>query len=149
MDISIFLSSDRSHDFTASRGWLENLLRRRNFTLGCRTTVSKRLPLNLVPRVVHFVLTTRKLVQKKSYALSSIGNNTDETPLWLDMPGDTTISRVGERSVSVKTTGHEKSHFTVAFAAMADGRRLKPFVVFKGVSGLHLEIVPRGGKTCL
>ena len=57
----------------------------------------------------------------------------DETPLWLDMPGETTITRVGEQSVPIRTTGHEKARFTVVLAAMADGRKLKPFVVFKGV----------------
>ena len=57
----------------------------------------------------------------------------DETPLWLDMPGDTTVSRIGERSVSIRTTGHDKGRFTVILAPMADGRKLKPFIVFKGV----------------
>ena len=33
----------------------------------------------------------------------------------------------------IRTTGHEKIRFAVAFAAMADGRKLNPFVVFKGV----------------
>ena len=50
----------------------------------------------------------------------------DETPLWLDMPGDTTVARVGEHSVSVRTTGHDKGRLTVT---MADGRKLKLFIV--------------------
>ncbi len=57
----------------------------------------------------------------------------DETPVWLDMPGDTTVSRVSEHTVSVRTTGHDKGRFTVVLGAMADGRKLTPFVVFKGV----------------
>ena len=57
----------------------------------------------------------------------------DETPLWLDMPGDTTVSRTGEHTVSVRSTGHDKGRFTVILGAMADGRKLNPFVVFKGV----------------
>ncbi len=51
----------------------------------------------------------------------------------LDMPGETTVTHIGERSVPVRTTGHEKNRFTVVLAAMADGRKLKPYVVFKGV----------------
>ena len=54
------------------------------------------------------------------------------TPLWLDMPGATTITPSGEQSVPVRTTGHEKNRFTVCLSAMADGRKLKPDVVFKG-----------------
>ena len=57
----------------------------------------------------------------------------DETPLWLDMPGETTVTRTGDRSVPIRSTGHDKARFTVVLAAMADGRKLNPFVVFKGV----------------
>ena len=52
------------------------------------------------------------------------------------LPGNTTISCVGERSVSVRTSGHEKSRFTIALAAMADGKKLKPYHVFKGVRSI-------------
>ena len=94
--------------------------------------VSQRLPQDLIPKVSSFVLRVRKLRQEHQYHLSTI-ENMDETPLWLDMPGDRTVARVGERSVSVRATGHDKSHFTDIPAAMADGRKLKPFIVFKGV----------------
>ena len=53
------------------------------------------------------------------------------------MPGDTTVATTGTRSVSLKTTGHEKDHFIVMLTARADGKKLKPFVVFKG-QGTHL-----------
>ena len=85
--------------FSASRGWLENFLRRNGFSLRRRTTVSQRLPQDFIPKVSSFILHVRKLRLVKNYQLSSIGNM-DETPLWLDMPGDTTVSRIGERSVS-------------------------------------------------
>lgn len=57
----------------------------------------------------------------------------DETPLWMDMPGETTITHTGDRSVQIRSTGHEKGRFTVVLSAMADGRKLKPYVVLKGV----------------
>ena len=127
--LNLYGGDDR---FSASRGWLENFLRRNGFSLRRRTTVSQRLPQDLIPKVSSFILHVRKLRLLKNYQLSSIGNM-DETPLWLDMPGDTTVSRIGERSVSIRTTGHDKGRFTVILAAMADGRKLKPFIVFKGV----------------
>ena len=48
------------------------------------------------------------------------------------MPSDTTVAVTGERLVPLKTTGHEKNHFTVIFTAHSDGMKMKPFVVFKG-----------------
>ncbi|KAM3616613.1 uncharacterized protein V6R79_020854 [Siganus canaliculatus] len=56
----------------------------------------------------------------------------DETAVWFDMVGATTVDIRGARSVSLKTTGHEKCHLTVVLAAKADGTKLKPYVVFKG-----------------
>ena len=104
--------------------------------------MSQRLPQDMLCKISTFILRVRKMRLLHHYSLSCIGNM-DETPLWLDMPGDTTISRVGERSVSIRTTGHDKGRFTVILAAMADGRKLKPFVVFKGVRAIpELSHVP-------
>ena len=66
---------------------------------------------------------------KKQYSLPLIGNM-DETPLWFDMPGET---HKGDRSVPICTTGHDKGRFMVVLAAMANGRKLPPYVVLKGV----------------
>ena len=122
-------------EFSASRGWLEKFLKRKGFSLRRRTTVSQRLPEDSLSKVSLFILRIRKLKIDNQYPLSMIGNM-DESPLWLDMPGDTTVSRVGEHTVSVQTTGHDKGRFTVILAAMADGRKLNPFVVFKGVRAI-------------
>uniref|UniRef100_A0A1X7US77 Uncharacterized protein n=1 Tax=Amphimedon queenslandica TaxID=400682 RepID=A0A1X7US77_AMPQE len=50
----------------------------------------------------------------------------------MDRPGDTTVHFSGAPSVSVKTTSHEKDHYTVVLTARADGTKLKSFIVFKG-----------------
>ena len=97
--------------------------------------MGQRLPQDLITKVVGFIMSTRKLRHSKNYPLSFIGNM-DETPLWLDMPGETTITRPGERSVPLRTTGHEKGRLTVVLFAMADGKKLKPYVVFKGVRAI-------------
>ena len=38
----------------------------------------------------------------------------------------------GEKTVSLLTTGHEKANITVILAACCDGKKKKPFVIFKG-----------------
>jgi hypothetical protein len=111
-------------NFKASRGWLERFMKRHGFSLCRRTTVSQRLPKDLVLKVTAFIMGTRRL--SNQYALGSMGNM-NETPLWLDMPGETTVPHTGVRSVPVRTTGHEKNQFTVVLSAMADGRKLKPY----------------------
>ena len=56
----------------------------------------------------------------------------DETAIWYDMPGATTVAVKGTYSLPLLTTGHEKQRKTVCLAAMANGCRLKPLIVFKG-----------------
>ena len=56
----------------------------------------------------------------------------DETACWIHMPSDTAVHVRGARSVPLKATGHEKDHFTVILSARAHGKKLKPFIVFKG-----------------
>ena len=111
---------------------MEKFFKHNSLSLRCRTTVSQRLPQDLIPKVTNFIMKIRRLRHSKDYPLSYIGNM-DETPLWLDMPGETTVTRTGARSILIRTTGRDKGRFTIVLAAMADGRKLKPFVVFKGV----------------
>ena len=138
------LAQEREIDeFCASRGWLDKFFGRNNFSLHRQTTVGQKLPQDLANKVTRFIITTKTLRQRNQYPLSYIGNM-DKTPLWLDMPGETTITRTGQKSVPVHTTGHDKGRFTVVLAAMADGRKLNPFVVFKGVCHMQQLTNTRG-----
>ena len=53
----------------------------------------------------------------------------DETPIWSDMVTERTVDSTGAKSISMKTTGLEKSHVSVCVAAEADGTKLQPKVL--------------------
>jgi len=55
----------------------------------------------------------------------------DETPLNFNMLGNRTVDYKGLKTILVKSTGHEKTKFTVMLSCMADGTKLKPMVIFK------------------
>ena len=55
----------------------------------------------------------------------------DETPVWSDMVSDTTVDKTGARTITMKSTGHEKYRVSVCLTAKTDGSKLKPFIVFK------------------
>nr|KAF6343017.1 hypothetical protein mPipKuh1_010743 [Pipistrellus kuhlii] len=57
--------------------------------------------------------------------------NMDETPMNFDMVGNKTVNPKGAKTVLIKTTGHEKSSFTVVLACTADGAKLRPIIIFK------------------
>ena len=57
------------------------------------------------------------------YLLGLIANM-DETPVTFDLPSNITIDETGARSISIQTTGHEKTNFTVVLSYIADGTKL-------------------------
>ena len=55
----------------------------------------------------------------------------DETPVYMDMLPRNSANKKGEKQVIMKSTGHEKSRYTVVLAVMADGTKLPPMIIFK------------------
>ncbi|CAI7885863.1 unnamed protein product [Closterium sp. NIES-54] len=64
--------------------------------------------------------------------------NADQTPLWLEMPANTTVDQTGVRSVPIRSAGYQKERVTMMLACTADGMKLRPWVVFKR------KTVPKG-----
>jgi hypothetical protein len=53
--------------------------------------------------------------------------NMDEVPVSFDLPGSRTVHLKGAKELSVATTGHEKSNFTVVLSVTSDGGKLHSF----------------------
>jgi len=117
--------------FKASKGWLQRFMRRKGLSLRRKTTMCQRTPADCIPKLVQYITHLRSLQIFHKYDTDSTFAM-DETACWLEMPSDTTVSSIGERSVPIKTTGHEKDHYTVILTARANGKKLKPYIVFKG-----------------
>ena len=116
--------------FKASAMWCSRFLKRHDLSLRCRTTIAQRLPVDLELKLSGF---HKLIIQKRKalpYSLQQIGNM-DETPLRYDMPMGRSVTKKGEKSVLIKTTGHEKDHLTVVLTCLADGTKLPPVVIFK------------------
>lgn len=148
------LSNDTKYNisnFKASAGWCTRFMNRFNLTLRQKTHIAQKLPSDLdekVEKFHKFVMNERKLYD---YPLISIGNM-DETPMTFDMPGNRTVNVKGAKTVTVRTCGAEKSHFTVVLACLADGTKLKPMTVFKRKTmpkeklppGVLVKVHPKG-----
>ena len=53
------------------------------------------------------------------------------SPIQFDMPSNRTVSKTGEKTVKIRTTGNEKNRLTVVLTCAGDGSKLKPLVIFK------------------
>ena len=77
------------------------------------------------------------------------GYNLGATPVFFDMPGDTTVNECGASMFQVRTAGVEKQRCT------ADGHKLIPYVIFKRKtlskeklpSGIVVRVQQNGRKT--
>ena len=114
----------------ASVGWLRRFMKRHGLSLRRKTTVCQSTPADCIPKLVSFISHLRKQQIRYGYQIGAIFAM-DETACWMDMPSDTTVAVTGARSVPLKTTGHEKNHFTVILTARADGLKMKPFIVLR------------------
>lgn len=59
------------------------------------------------------------------------------------MTSNTTVSVKGARDVNLLTTGNEKLRFTVMLSCLADGTKLRPYIVFKRKT-MPKEALPKG-----
>lgn len=66
----------------------------------------------------------------------------DETPMRFELPSSRSLEFTGSRTVPVKTCGAEKRSLTVTLAVAADGTKLPPKVIFKGVRIPRDLVVP-------
>ena len=122
---------DNITKFEGSTGWLTNFMKRKGLSVRRKTSIAQKEHNQLIDRLIAYILLVRRLKMKYNYQLADI-IVMDGTPIWSDMVSERTVDSTGAKSVSMKTTGHEKSRVSVCVAAKADGTKLQPMIVFKG-----------------
>ena len=72
-------------------------------------------------------------------------------PVTFDLPSNTTIDKTGAQSISIRTTGQEKTNFTVVLSCKADGTKLPPLIIFKlkkiPCGNFPSEVIVRANQT--
>ena len=119
--------------FKASTGWLKNFMLRNHLSLRRKTSIAQKDPDRLVTKVVSYVLQVRRMKAQNGYSPCSI-IAMDETPVWNDMVSETTVDATGKKTITLKTTGHEKSRVSVCLAVKAYGTKLKPMIFLRELS---------------
>ena len=127
--------------FKASRGWYDKWKRRHSVSMRTKTTLAQRLPADLKENIVQFHRFVIAARRRADYPLSRI-YNMDETPMRFELPSSRTLEFSGSRTVPVKSCGAEKRSFTVVLAVAADGTKVPPKVIFKGVRTPRDLVVP-------
>ncbi len=128
---------DSTLEFKVSNGWLNRFLS--HHSLCCRSVTSQgqTMPSHAKDLAGNFLQYEHKVLTRK-FEMKFVGNM-DEAPLWFDLPSSRSHDFQGVKFIPTKTTGKEKLRYTVASSATADGSKLAPMVIFKG-----LKHAPKG-----
>ena len=129
-------------EFKASLGWYNDWKRRHSISMRTKTTLAQRLPANMEDKIVTFHRFVVRARRRCEYPLSHI-INMDETPMWFELPATRTLEFTGNRTVPITTCEADKQSFTVALAVKANGEKLPPKLIFKGVRQLRINLPPR------
>lgn len=117
-------------DFVGGPSWCSRFMRRKALAMRARTSMCQNLPADFKDKLERFQAFVKKAIEDDGIGNSHI-INMDEVPLTFDIPMERSVAPKGDKSVTIKTTGHEKAHFTVVLACCADGQKLPPMIIFK------------------
>jgi hypothetical protein len=117
-------------DFKVSNGWAVRFMCCKELAIHQRTTLVQKLPTDYIEKLTAYQRNIINLHQKHDYLSGQMGN-AHETPVFFDMPANTTVHTKGSKSVLVKTKGHEKLGKTVMLSFLADGRKLRSFFILE------------------
>nr|XP_020451857.1 uncharacterized protein LOC109957941 [Monopterus albus] len=91
--------------FQGGPSWCFRFMKRRHLSIRAKTTVAQQLPADYKEKMA--IKITDKKIQPDHIT------NMDEVPLTFDIPVNHIVEKKGTSMVSIRTTGHEKSAFTV------------------------------------
>ena len=130
-----------TEDFTGSPSLCHRFMKRCGLVVLTRTRIAQKMPIGYESKIVSFhkfVLDARK---KNGFEISHIGNM-DEVSLTFDVPSNKTVDVKGAKTITVKTSGHGKTHYMVVLSCCADGTKLPPMLISKKKNMLN-EAIPR------
>ncbi|KAF6130981.1 hypothetical protein HJG60_007905 [Phyllostomus discolor] len=129
-------------DFTGSLSWCHRFMKRCSFTVGTKTRVAPKMPTAYESKIASFLKFVLDRRKKNQFEISQIGNM-DEVLLTFDVPSNMTVDVKGAKTITVKTSGHDKTHYMIMLSCCADGTKLPPMLIFKR-KNTSKEAISRG-----
>lgn len=112
-------------DFVGGPSWCFRFMRWHQLAIRARTTVCQKLPDDFKEKMASFQAFVKEQIQAHDVRPNHIVN-IDEVPLTFDILMGRTVAKKSEKTVSVRTIGHEKSDFTVVLASALMAPNCRP-----------------------
>ena len=90
-----------------------------------KTTIVQKLPHEYKRKIIEYHKYVINMRKKLCFEIGQLGNM-DEVPLTFDVPSNKTVDVKGAKTVMIKTSGNEKTRYTLVFACCADRTKLPP-----------------------
>jgi transposase len=109
------------------------LLKRNNYTIRRVAHIAQKVRENTISDLWQF-LRTNINIRKELDIYENINKivNLEETPIWFEMYNKTTIDKIWNKTIKVKTFGSDKERISVLLGILADWEKLPPLIVFQG-----------------
>lgn len=111
-------------NFRGGPSWCFRFMRRKGLSIRARTTVCQQLPPDYQEKITNFGEFTQRKIEEYSIGPDQI-INMDEVPLTFDLPLTRTVNKKGESSITLRTTGHERTNFTCVLGCTASGLKFR------------------------
>jgi len=114
--------------------WFKRFRTRNSYSIRRIIKVAQRLPKNVLENVREFLY--KALKDNYEYNTDINANilaNVDETPIVMEPITGTTLEKIWEKTVKIKTFGKSKQRVSCILCIFANGRKAPPMLVFKGV----------------
>ena len=117
-------------DFAGTTSWCERFMRRNGLCMHTKTTIAQKLPHEYERKIIEFHKYVINMTKKLCFEIGQLGNM-DKVHLMFDVPSNKTVDVKGAKTIVIKTSGNEKTRYTVVLACSADGTKLPPLLIFK------------------
>jgi len=98
-------------------------MRRNGVCMRTKTIIVQKLPREYERKIIEFHKYVTNMRKKLCFEIGQLGNM-DEVPLMFDVPSNKTVDIKGAKTIMIKTSVNEKTHYTVVLACCADGTKL-------------------------
>ena len=129
-------------DFAGTTSWCERFMRRNGLCMRIKTTIAQKLPHEYERKIIEFHKYAINMRKKLCFEIGQLGNM-NEVPLTFDVPLNKTVDVKGAKTIMIKTSGNEKTHYTVVLVCSADVTKLPPLSIFKRKT-LPNDVIPHG-----
>ena len=95
----------------------ESFMRKNGLCMCTKTTIAQKLPHEYERKIIEFHKYVINMRKKLCFKIGQLGNM-DEVPLTFDVPSNKTVDVKGTKTVMIKTSGSEKTRYTVVLCAV-------------------------------